>query len=126
MREGLKYPSKLVGSHHLANDRTYDSSAVVDKAKHRCASRTRGDAPRRLYGVLAFEPESQNDGYRRFPENSSREHAPIIVNSLRRIEDDERDNRWSWCDEAEYQSAEEIAVELFAYLKQNRASLQLP
>ncbi len=52
--------------------------------------------------------------------------TPEHIEQLLQDDDEERDERWSACDEAYYGAGEDIAGQLFSYLKRNRASVQLP
>jgi len=110
-----------------------------------------------VLAVEALQREINNGGYDQFFVNSSREYAPMIVDTLARIgcpktseitrnaldvlglaeldeesieaamdaDSDERDEELARCDDAYYQSGEDLDPALFAFVKANRVSIKL-
>jgi hypothetical protein len=114
-----------------------------------------GAEERVILAIEALEREVNNGKYQLFLEDSSREFAPIIVQSLQRIgcaktaeitqnaidalhlqrltveaigaaiAGGERDEELNRCDESYYKVGEDIAGKLFAFIKANRNAITL-
>jgi Domain of unknown function (DUF4375) len=114
--------------------------------RKRSARHALTDEERIILAIEALEREVNNGGYVQFFTNSSREFAPTIVDSLRRIgckktasitqktealdaamasEVEQRLAKLNQCDEAYYENAEPIAEQLFAFIKRNKAGISL-
>jgi hypothetical protein len=133
----------------LASDYRTDSLVVVleeaiGQKAARLGEQSLSGEERLVLAVEALEREVNNGGYRQFFLNSSKEFAPMIVDSLRRIgcpktaaitsdaieaalagDDRERDERLRRCDENYYQSAEDIASRLFEFVRRNKSAINL-
>lgn len=132
--------------------------ALIQKAARIGASNLTPEE-RVILAVEALEREVNNGGYDQFFVNSSREHAGIVVEALRRIgcpktaeitqkalgivrgaritdgeiengawvleENEECQEALEECDSLYYEGAEDIAGSLFAFIKANRAKVEL-
>jgi hypothetical protein len=131
---------------------------AINQKVNRSGSTALTEQERIVLAVEALEREVNNGGYEQFFMNSSREFAPVIVDSLRRIgckktaeitqraikalnvpeltaqtieatmvaDDKLRLGRLRKCDDAYYKTAEPIAERLFAFIKANRAHINIP
>lgn len=135
----------------LSLDRDYriDSLIVaIEEAIQQKAARTGlgslSAEERIVLAVEALEREVNNGGYSQFFLNDSKEHAGVIVNSLIRIacpqtaeitetalaasllvDDEEREEQWSRCDSLYYEGREDIADQLFEFIRANKDSIRL-
>ena len=94
-----------------------------------------------ILAIEALETEVNNGGYDQFFRNSSKEYVSIIVDSLKRIGydeiaaltqraidslgDEDRENILGKCDEEYYAKAGDLAIPLFAFIKNNRDKINL-
>jgi len=135
----------------LSLEREYrvDSLVVaIEEAIHQKAERaglgSLSVEERIVLAVEALEREVNNGGYSQFFLNDSKEHAGVIVNSLIRIacpqtaeitetalaasllvDDEEREEQWSRCDSLYYEGGEDIADQLFEFIRANKDSIRL-
>jgi hypothetical protein len=130
---------------------------AVDQKAARVGENLLSDEERIILAIEALEREVNNGGYGQFFVNSSREYAPIMVDTLRRIgcpktaeitkkavwivqktpmtheeiengtweENEERQGALSECDSLYFERPENIEESLFAFIKANRAKIEL-
>jgi hypothetical protein len=130
---------------------------ALDQKAARDGEQSLSDQEHTVLAVEALEREVNNGGYGQFFLNSSREYAPMIVESLKRIgclktaeitqkavaalklqnlsaetiettmatESDERDQELDQCDDLYYDTGENIADALFAFIKANKDAINL-
>jgi hypothetical protein len=124
---------------------------AIDQKAARLGHTKLTEEERAILAIEALEREVNNGGFGQFFVNSSREYAPIIVDSLRRIgcpitaeitekavtvmqqipmsPNEIEDGKWEdnddrsevlMCDSLYFESSEDIAGSLFAFVKANR------
>ena len=119
---------------------------ALDQKAARVGDEKLTDEERVILAIEALEREVNNGGYGQFFVNSSREYAPIIVESLRRIsclkvaeitqkalkimqefpeDNEDRQEALGECDTQYFEYPENIEKSLFAFIKTNRSKIAL-
>ena len=102
------------------------------------------DTERIVLAVEGLEREVNNGGYAQFFDNSSKEFVPYIVDALQKIgcpntaaitadaigafglDEARREPPLQDCDDRYYDSGENIAEQLFAYVRAHQSDVRLP